>query len=403
MKRDEEKTAMKIINGNVYTPRFRFEKRGISVRGGRFAGLSADPPARQLPDEDAGCGEAVVDAAGCYVIPGLIDIHFHGCMGADFCDGTKEAIRTLARYEAGQGVTAICPATLTLPVETLIKVLRCAADYVRDSHDPDEADLVGINMEGPFISRAKKGAQNEAYILPCDERVCGSFLEASEGLVKIIGLAPEENPGFRDYIASVKDRVRVSLAHTNADYETAMAAFESGACHAVHLFNAMPPLLHRAPGVVGAVRDCRTVMAELICDGNHVHPSVVRAAFDMLGEDRIVLISDSLRACGMGDGIMMLGGQEVEVHGSLATLTRSGALAGSVCSLMQCMRTAVLQMGIPLETAVRCATSNPARAIGIQDEYGTIEEGKRADCVLLDEKDLSVRGVIKDGDLCFYR
>ena len=177
-------------------------------------------------------------------------------------------------------------------------MIFCAADYAHEQHDPKEADLVGINMEGPFISRVKKGAQNEDYIIPCDVSVCESFLEASRGLVKIIGLAPEENPNFRQYIASVKDRVRVSLAHTNADYETAMAAFEAGACHAVHLFNAMPPMSHRSPGVVGAVRDSDQVMAELICDGNHVHPAVVRAAFDMLGEERIILISDSLRACG---------------------------------------------------------------------------------------------------------
>ena len=396
---------MKIIHGSVYTPDFRFEKKSIIVGNGRFLGLSDEERENSLEAdcvskpsaEDKNNDEEMIDASGCYVVPGLIDIHFHGCMGEDICDGTAEAVRTLARYEASQGVTAICPATLTLPVETLKSVLRCAADYAEGKHDPQEADLVGINMEGPFISREKKGAQNADYIIPCDVSVCESFLEASRGLVKIIGLAPEENPSFPHYIASVKDRVRVSLAHTNADYETAMAAFEAGACHAVHLFNAMPPMSHRAPGVVGAVRDSDHVMAELICDGNHVHPAVVRAAFDMLGEERIVLISDSLRACGLGDGIMVLGGQEVEVHGTRATLAGTQTLAGSVCSLTRCVQTAVMQMGIGLEKAVRCATYNPARAIGILDQYGTIEAGKHADCVLLDQKDLSVREVIKDG------
>lgn len=395
-KRYCDQVYMKIINGSVYTPEFRFEKKNIYAGDGRFLGISdaADNSAGGIMDIDE---ETIVDASGCYVIPGLVDIHFHGCMGADFCDASNEAIETLARYEAAQGVTAICPATLTLPVETLNAVLRCAAEYAGGSHAPDEADLVGINMEGPFISHVKKGAQNGDYIIQCDSAVCESFLEASRGLVKIIGLAPEENPDFREYISAVKDKVRVSLAHTNADYETAMAAFEAGACHAVHLYNAMPPLLHRDPGVVGAVRDSDHVMAELICDGNHVHPAAVRSAFDMLGEERIVLISDSLRACGMGDGLMMLGGQEVEVHGTRATLTDSGALAGSVCSLTRCMQTAVLKMGIPLETAVRCASYNPAYAIGILDEYGSIEEGKHADCVLLDKKDLSLRAVVKDG------
>ena len=386
---------MKIINGSVFTPEFRFEEKSVLIRNGRFMRMDPD-----LPDpEDSVEAEAVVDASGCFVIPGLVDIHFHGCMGADFCDGTREAIALIARYEASQGVTAICPATLTLPVETLKDVLRCAADYADERHGPDEADLVGINMEGPFISRVRKGAQNGAYIIPCDISVCESFLEASRGLVKIAGLAPEENPGFRSYIAAMKDQVRISLAHTDADYETSMAAFEAGACHAVHLFNAMPPMSHRAPGVVGAVRDSKAVMAELICDGNHIHPAVVRAAFDMLGEERIVLISDSLRACGMGDGRMMLGGQEVEVHGTRATLAGSGALAGSVCSLTRCLQIAVKRMNIPLEYAVRCATYNPARAIGIQDAYGSIEAGRKADCVLLNRQDLSVQAVVKDGRL----
>ena len=386
---------MKIINGSVFTPEFRFEEKSVLIRNGRFMRMDPD-----LPDpEDSVEAEAVVDASGCFVIPGLVDIHFHGCMGADFCDGTREAIASIARYEASQGVPAICPATLTLPVETLKDVLRCAADYADERHGPDEADLVGINMEGPFISRVRKGAQNGAYIIPCDISVCESFLEASRGLVKIAGLAPEENPGFRSYIAAMKDQVRISLAHTDADYETSMAAFEAGACHAVHLFNAMPPMSHRAPGVVGAVRDSKAVMAELICDGNHIHPAVVRAAFDMLGEERIVLISDSLRACGMGDGRMMLGGQEVEVHGTRATLAGSGALAGSVCSLTRCLQIAVKRMNIPLEYAVRCATYNPARAIGIQDAYGSIEAGRKADCVLLNRQDLSVQAVVKDGRL----
>ena len=405
---------MKIINGSVYTPEFQFEKKNIVIREGRILQV-LDAPVQSVPafcaDSSAGQAgsaqagpagekeERTVDASGCYVIPGLIDLHFHGCMGADICDGTKKALEAIARYEASQGVTAICPATLTLPVEKLKHVLRCAADYAEGKHGPDEADLVGINMEGPFISPVKKGAQNGAYILPCDASVCASFLEASRGLVKIIGLAPEENRNFRSYIAAVRDRVRVSLAHTNADYETAMAAFEAGACHAVHLFNAMPPMSHRAPGVVGAVRDSKGVMAELISDGNHVHPAVVRAAFDMLGEDRIILISDSLRACGLGDGRMVLGGQEVEVRKARAVLAHTTTLAGSVCSLTRCLQTAVLRMDIPLEKAVRCATYNPARAIGILDAYGTIEAGKHAHCVLLDERDLSVRAVIKDGIL----
>ena len=384
---------MIIQNGLIYNSDFHFSPGTIHIKDGFFS------ESRDDSDE-------IIDASGCYVIPGLIDIHFHGCMDADFCDGTMQALHTIAAWEASQGVTAICPATLTLPAEELKKILANGAAFARRQSSmqavpaeerPAEADLIGINMEGPFISPIKKGAQNGAYILPCDSSLCLEFLNASDGLVRLIGLAPEENPDFEDYIRAVRNQVRVSLAHTNADYDTAMKAFAAGACHAVHLYNAMPEMTHRAPGVVGAVRDTPGVFAELICDGNHVHPAVVRAAFDMLSDERIVLISDSLRAAGMGDGLIMLGGQQVRVEGTRATLVEGGNLAGSVTSLMNCMRIAVREMGIPLESAVRCATANPARAIGVQDQYGFILPGRRADAVLLDRKDLRVRTVIKDG------
>ena len=384
---------MIIQNGLIYNSDFHFSSGTIYIKDGFFS------ESRDDSDE-------IIDASGCYVIPGLIDIHFHGCMDADFCDGTMQALHTIAAWEAAQGVTAICPATLTLPADELKSVLANGAAFARMQSSLQavpaaerlaEADLIGINMEGPFISPIKKGAQNGAYILPCDSGLCLEFLNASDGLVRLIGLAPEENPDFEDYIRAVRDHVRVSLAHTNADYDTAIKAFAAGACHAVHLYNAMPEMTHREPGVVGAVRDTPGVFAELICDGNHVHPAVVRAAFDLLSDKRIVLISDSLRAAGMGDGLIMLGGQQVRVEGTRATLVEGGNLAGSVTSLMNCMRIAVREMGIPLESAVRCATANPARAIGVQDRYGFILPGRRADAVLLDRQDLQVRAVIKDG------
>ena len=179
-----------------------------------------------------------------------------------------------------------------------------------------------------------------------------------------------------------------------------MAAFAAGANHAVHLYNAMPAFTHRAPGVIGAVADSRHVMVELICDNVHIHPAVVRATFAMMGADRMVLISDSMRATGMPDGTYTLGGLDVSVNGNRATLVDGGALAGSVTNLMDCMRTVVKVMKIPLETAVACATANPARCLGVYDTYGSISEGKKADIVLLDE-DLELKMVIKDGQLPF--
>ena len=382
----------------------------------------------------------VLDGNGAYAIPGLIDLHFHGCVGDDFCDGDKEAIRRIAEYEASVGVTAIAPATMTLPVEELENILKTAVTYKKeyeknsfcadekmkdkdeqeqniqakeegiesessaDSEDYTEernkkrADFVGINMEGPFISPVKKGAQDERNIIPCNEEIAQKFLDASDNLVKFMGIAPEESDNTISFIKNMKDKVNVSLAHTNAGYESAKAAFDAGANHAVHLFNAMPAFTHREPGVVGAVSDSEHVMAEIICDGVHIHPSMVRATFKMMGAERMILISDSMRATGMPDGQYTLGGLDVKVRGNRATLVSDGALAGSVTNLADCMRTAITKMGIPLETAIACATKNPAISLGIYDERGSISVGKKADIVLLDEN-LALKTVIKDGRL----
>ena len=294
------------------------------------------------------------------------------------------------------GVTAIAPATMTLPVEELVDVLKTAAQYKREKHDYKKADLVGINMEGPFISPVKKGAQDDRNILPCDTALCERFLEASEDLVKFVGIAPEESENSLEFIRQMKEKVDISLAHTNADYDTAMAAFSAGANHAVHLYNGMPEILHRAPGVVGAVFDSKHVMTEIICDGIHIHPASVRATFQMMGADRMILISDSMRATGMPDGQYTLGGLDVKVVGKLATLVSDGAIAGSATNLADCMRTVVQKMDLPLETAVACATINPARSLKIDKDYGSLEKGKKANVVLLG-KDLELKCVIKDG------
>ena len=396
---------MIINNVRVYTKEKEFAEGSIVIRKGRIEAVELC--------KTADLDEEVIDGEGCYAIPGLIDLHFHGCKGYDFCDGTKEAIAKIAEYEASVGVTAISPATMTLPVNELEEILAVAAEYKReaeakraeiwDSASGQDmrcaqaaADLVGVNMEGPFISEAKKGAQDERNIISCDADICRRFLTASEGLVKFVGIAPERNENAVEFIREMKDKVHISLAHTNADYDTAKEAFDAGADHAVHLYNAMPAFTHRAPGVVGAVSDSAHVNAEMICDGVHIHPSVVRATFKMLGADRIVLISDSMRAAGMPDGQYTLGGLDVNVADGRATLVGSGALAGSATNLMECMKRVVKKMGIPLETAVACASANPAKCLGIDGEYGSIEPGKRGNVVLLDQ-DLELKAVVKDG------
>ncbi|WP_346662521.1 N-acetylglucosamine-6-phosphate deacetylase [uncultured Merdimonas sp.] len=398
---------MIIKNVKVYLENETFAEGEIKVHKGKIERVISG--AARGEGFLAQPGEEVVDGKGAYAIPGLIDLHFHGCMGDDFCDGTREAIRRIAEYEASIGVTAIAPATMTLPVEELVQILETAAEY-REEAQPalagEErseayracADLIGVNMEGPFISKVKKGAQDERNILDCDTKVARRFLEASKGLVKFIGVAPEESENAVSFIKEMKDQVHISLAHTNANYEQAKAAFDAGASHAVHLYNAMPAFTHRAPGVVGAVADSPSVMAELICDGVHIHPAVVRATFQMMGADRMILISDSMRATGMPDGRYTLGGLDVDVRGNRATLVSDGALAGSATNLMDCIRTAVKKMGIPLETAVACATIHPAKSLGVEEERGSLAEGKKADIVLLDQE-LNLVNVWKDGVL----
>ncbi len=404
---------MIIRNGLIFGADRQFHRGSVTMKDGVITAVSyedtANVPSGQrimngtanVPSErdgeDMANADEIMDAQGNYVLPGLIDLHFHGAMGYDFCDGTQEAIRSIARYEALHGITAICPATLTLPVEQLEQILQEGVRYARSPRPGDEADFVGINMEGPFISKVKKGAQNEKYILPCSVETAKRFVRAAQGYLKIIGLAPEDNPDFRDYICRMKDLVTVSLAHTNANYETAMAAFRAGAGHTVHLYNAMSPMTHRQPGAVGAVADSQGVTAEIICDGNHVHPSMVRAAFRMMGHSRMVLISDSLRAAGLGDGLMDLGGQKVRVEGTRATLVEGGNLAGSVTNLADCLRIAVRGMDIPLEEAVEAATQNPARVLGIEQQYGSLQPGKKAHVLIWKKEDLSQLAVFKSG------
>ncbi len=336
-----------------------------------------------------------IDATDLYVIPGLIDIHFHGCVGYDFCDGTKEALEAMADYELANGITSICPASMTFSEEQLTAIFSNAASY-SSAHG---ATLVGINMEGPFISMEKKGAQNPEYIHKPDADMFFRLQEAAGGFIKLCDIAPEVE-GAMDCITAIADKVRVSLAHTNADFDVAEEAFQKGAKHVTHLYNAMPPYSHRAPGVIGAACDNEQVMVELICDGIHSHPATVRTTFKMFGDDRIILISDSMMACGLEDGAYSLGGQDVTVKGNLAVLTEGGAIAGSVTNLMKCMRRAVKEMHIPLESAIKCATANPAKAIGIYDSYGSISAGKQADLVLLD-KNLDIKYIIKAGEIVY--
>lgn len=377
---------MRIANCKVFDGQC-FRERDVVVEGQTFSSIETSG------DVACGAGGATdaLDASGCYVIPGLIDVHFHGAMGHDFCDASDEGISAIAAYEASRGVTSICPTTMTLPEERLAPIVASVAAHEAAA---GEAGIVGINMEGPYIAPDKVGAQNPAYVRSASIEEFGRLQHQAKGLIKLVDVAPEQ-PGNLEFIRQMSHDVRVSVAHTCTGYDDACAAFDAGARHMTHLFNAMPALHHREPGPIAAGAERNDVTAEIIADGVHIHPAMVRLAFALFGDDRMILISDSLRACGLGDGEYELGGQQFFVKGNRATIA-NGSLAGSVSDVMACMRTAVRTMGIPLTSAVKAATVNPARALGLDGKLGAIAPGYQADAVVLD-RDLNIKHVVLRG------
>lgn len=371
---------MKISGGMVFDLKYGFVSREIYTDGSFITDSCTDMA-------------SVIDASGCYVIPGLIDLHFHGCCGEDFSDATPEGLQMIADYELKNGITYICPAGMTLPEEQLIHICENALNHKNTSESG--AELIGINLEGPFLSEAKKGAQNSDFLRSPDLELLKHLQEISRGLLKLITIAPEQ-PGALDFIHKAEN-ITISVGHTAADYETAAAAFSAGARQVTHLYNGMLPLHHRNPAVIGAAFDSPETKVELICDGIHIHPSVVRATFQLFGKERVILISDTLRAAGMPDGQYTLGGLDVVVEGKRAVLADSpDTLAGSASNLMDCLKTAV-SFGIPLADAVRAATYNPAQALGVDDRIGTLDAGKDATMLILNQEDLSIRKIIFHG------
>ncbi|HIY26215.1 MAG TPA: N-acetylglucosamine-6-phosphate deacetylase [Candidatus Acutalibacter pullistercoris] len=363
---------MFLVNAAYLDQDFRPVRGDLEIEGGRI---------RQVGEKLSWSqNDLVVDCQGYTIVPGFVDVHIHGCVGADTCDGKRESIDAMAEFLLTKGVTSFCPTTMTVD-RAEIEAALLAAKACVDQPGPG-ARVVGVNMEGPFIAAARKGAQKEEAILPPDPELFRHFQELSGGIVRLVDIAPEQ-PGGLAFIREVKDLCAVSIAHTTANYDQAKESFDAGITHATHLFNAMSGLHHRDPGVVGAVFDDSRVYAELICDGFHIHPAALRTAFQVLG-DRALVISDSMRANGMPEGEPFdLGGQMVTVREGKATLA-NGTIAGSVSNLHQEVKNLV-RFGIPLEQAVKAASLIPARSIGLEEEIGSIAPGKRADLVVLDE------------------
>ena len=355
-------------NGYIFVDG-KFAHGSFRTEGEKFAEILTC-----VPEEEG------IDLNGAYVIPGLIDVHNHGNSGADFSDGNYEGLQAMAKYLAQNGITSFAPASMTLPYEVLAKAFATGAK-LRDEKPEGCARIMGVQMEGPFFSEKRKGAQNGDYLRTPDFAAFKKLYDGCDGLVRIADLAPEL-PGSVEFTKEAAKLCTVSVAHTDATYEEAKAVYDAGATYLTHLFNTMPGIHHRKPGVIGAAAENENVRAELICDGLHVHPSAVRMAFKLF-PGRIVLVSDALRCCGMPDGEYELGGQQVFLQGGIAKLA-DGTIAGAATNLYGGMRNAIA-FGIAKEEAILSATLHPAKALGCDKEVGSIAPGKRADFVICDE------------------
>ena len=357
-------------NALVLTEDFVFQKKDVAICGTKICAID---------DEISGDCE-ILPLDGKVLVPGLVDIHTHGCIGLDSADcANDDEISLMRKFYAGHGVTTYL-ATVTTSSEKstadAIKLITDAAD------SPIGANIGGIHMEGPYFCHERKGAQNPEYLRLPSVGEFNSLYDISRGNIKLISIAPEL-AGSYEFLCEISKKCRVSIGHTDADYETAIKAIECGASVMTHTFNAMRPMLHRAPGAVGAALD-KQIFCEFICDGFHIDKAIIRIMYRLLGDKKMLLISDSIRAAGMADGEYTLAGLPVFVKDGKALLS-DGTIAGSTVTLYDCIKNAI-EFGIPAESAFRMASLTPACACGIDDVCGSISVGKRADILVLDKK-----------------
>jgi N-acetylglucosamine-6-phosphate deacetylase len=374
-----------LAGGRVVTPDGVLTDAWVHVDNGTILSVTRSRPVIEAP---------VHDLKGAWLLPGFLDLHMHGGGGHDVAD-SREAMQGAVAFHRRHGTTATLVSLMTAPVDDLCEQLGWAADLVRRGPGP-QGRVLGAHVEGPFLSRRRSGAQNPAHMIAPDAGVLERLLTAADGSLRVITLAPELD-GALPLIAALRQQgVIVALGHSDADYLQATAAIRAGANHATHLFNAMAPLHHRAPGLVGAALEA-DISCELINDGRHVHPAVVRLVARAISCP--VLVTDAIAATGVGDGTFTLGGQEVCVHEGEARLAGTESLAGSTLTMGEAVRRAVRDSGLSIKQASAAASANPARVLGLEASLGSIATGRRAEFVVLHD-DLRVSGVMAGGAWC---
>jgi N-acetylglucosamine-6-phosphate deacetylase len=384
--------TLAIMGGTCVTPWREIPDSLVLCEDGRITGVG--PRTRNEPPP----GAQHLDATGLLVLPGLIDTHVHGSHGDDVMQDGVEGIRRISAAQLRYGTTAYLPSTVSARPDELLRAVEACREAARPG--ARGAEIVGIHVEGPFINRRKKGAQPEEGIRDPDPDECRRLLDAAAGLLRVMTLAPEL-PGALDLIRFLRrEGVIASLGHSEADYDTALAAIDAGATHATHLFNAMPPLHHRTPGLAAACLNEPEIQAEVIADGIHLAPEVVRLAVRAKGPERVVLITDAMAAVGRPDGVYTLGRNKVLVRGDICLLEDGVTIASSMLTMNLAVRNARRFAAVPLTDAVRMATFVPAQVCGCADRKGSLEVGKDADLALL-RPDFTVAATVLKGEIVY--
>jgi len=367
-----------IVNGKIVSPKGIIEDGAVTVENGviTYVGSTAGIP------QDAAELETV-DAAGKYILPGFIDVHVHGGMLEDFSKPSKAGIDAITKLHASQGTTTMLATTMTMPKDVLDEVLAEVQSYMEN--DMPYAQLGGVHLEGPFISPKWPGAQNPAHIVPPNKDWIEQWEEQYPGLIKQVTFAPERE-GSHELIHFLRKKgIAAAAGHTDATYEDIMSAQAVGLNHSVHMFNAMTPLHHRKPGTAGAILSTPAISAEIIADGIHVHKAAIKLLASVKTDHNLLLITDAMSAAGLGNGDYMLGDLPVVVKDNVCTLKESeGTLAGSTLTMIRGFRYLVQEVGLSIERASEAASGNPAKLLRMDHITGSIETGKQADLLVVD-------------------